>query len=175
MKARSPFVKKLWWRLSLLWTDEQTDRQGDSYITPPPPRWRFSNALYMEQSYSQHLKKEKINKYVLPPVIKKLKVIFLFPQICNVYKNKCLVTMFTNKDFYEWFQLFIVQSFPNWFVHFWMTFCKYSMRISCQIIFVNKHWPQSWASPFNGEKWFFFYLDMQDVIFSTYWWTINLH
>ena len=36
IKALSPFVKKLWSRLSLLWTDEQTDRQtdrqGDSYI-----------------------------------------------------------------------------------------------------------------------------------------------
>ena len=35
--------------------------------------------------------------------------------------------------------LFIAQSFPKWFVHFWMTFCKNSISISCQIIFVNKH------------------------------------
>ena len=34
-------------------------------------------------------------------------------------------------------------------VHFWMTFCKNSIRISCQIIFVNKHWPQSCLCPFN--------------------------
>ena len=38
--------------------------------------------------------------------------------------------------------LFIVQSFSKWFVHFWMTFCKNSIRISFQIIFVNKHCPQ---------------------------------
>ena len=30
-----------------------------------------------------------------------------------------------------------------------MTFCKNSIRISCQIIFVNKHWPQSCLCPFN--------------------------
>ena len=45
--------------------------------------------------------------------------------------------------------LFIAQSFPKWFVHFWMTFCKNSIRISCQIIFVNKHWPQSCLYPFK--------------------------
>ena len=45
--------------------------------------------------------------------------------------------------------LFIVQSFPKWFLHFWMTFCKISIRISCHIIFVNKHCPQSCPSPFN--------------------------
>ena len=45
--------------------------------------------------------------------------------------------------------LFIAQFFPKWFVHFWMTFCKNSIRISCQIIFVNKHWPQSCLCPFN--------------------------
>ena len=45
--------------------------------------------------------------------------------------------------------LFIAQSFPKWFVHFWMTFCKNSIRISCQIIFVNKHWPQSCLCPFK--------------------------
>ena len=88
------------------------------------------------------------------------RVIFLFPQkcisnailwekkdnskLCNVYKHKWLVSMFTNKDFYEWFQLF-----PKWFVHFWMTFCKNSIRIPCQIIFENKHWPQSCPSPFK--------------------------
>ena len=47
--------------------------------------------------------------------------------------------------------LFIVQSFPKWFVHFWMTFCKNSIRISCQIIFVNKHWPQSCLCPFKSN------------------------
>ena len=47
--------------------------------------------------------------------------------------------------------LFIAQSFPKWFVHFWTTFCKNSIRISCQIIFVNKHWPQSCLCPFNIE------------------------
>ena len=31
-----------------------------------------------------------------------------------------------------------------------MTFCKNSIRISCQIIFVNKHWPQSCLCPFNS-------------------------
>ena len=30
-----------------------------------------------------------------------------------------------------------------------MTFCKNSIRISCQIIFVNKHWPQSCPCPFK--------------------------
>ena len=45
--------------------------------------------------------------------------------------------------------LFIVQSFPKWFVHFWMTFCKNSIRILCQIIFVNKHCPKSYPSPFK--------------------------
>ena len=34
IKALSPFVTKLWSRLSLLWTDRRTDRQGDSYIPP---------------------------------------------------------------------------------------------------------------------------------------------
>ena len=47
--------------------------------------------------------------------------------------------------------LFIAQSFPKWFVHYWMTFCKNSIRISCQIIFVNKHWPQSCLCPFNRK------------------------
>ena len=47
--------------------------------------------------------------------------------------------------------LFIAQSFPRWFVHFLMTFCKNSSRISCQIIFVNKHWPQSCLCPFKSE------------------------
>ena len=42
-----------------------------------------------------------------------------------------------------------VQSFPKWFVHIWMTFCENSIRISCQTIFVNKHWPQSCPSPFK--------------------------
>ena len=32
---------------------------------------------------------------------------------------------------------------------FWMTFCKNSIRISCQIIFVNKHLLQSCPSPFK--------------------------
>ena len=43
--------------------------------------------------------------------------------------------------------LFIIQSYPNWFVHFWMTFCKNSIRMSCQIIFVNTHWSQSCQGP----------------------------
>ena len=30
-----------------------------------------------------------------------------------------------------------------------MTFCKNSVRISCQIIFVNKHWPKSCLCPFK--------------------------
>ena len=60
----------------------------------------------------------------------------------NVYKYKLL---WVNSA------LFIVQSFPKVFVHLWMTFCKYSSRISCQIIFVNKHWLQSCPNPF---KWF---------------------
>ena len=34
MKALSLFVQKLWSRLSLLWTDRQADRQGDSSISP---------------------------------------------------------------------------------------------------------------------------------------------
>ena len=46
--------------------------------------------------------------------------------------------------------LFIIQSFPKWFLHFWMTFCKNSIRISCEICFVNKHWPQSCLSPFKA-------------------------
>ena len=53
--------------------------------------------------------------------MKFLRVIFLFPQncisdailwektdnsnLCIVYKHKWLMPMFTNKDFYEWFQL----------------------------------------------------------------------
>ena len=64
----------------------------------------------------------------------------------NVFKHKWLVTMFTNRVISA---LFIVQSFPKWFVHFWMIFCKSSIRISCQIIFVNKHWPQLCPSHFN--------------------------
>ena len=71
-------------------------------------------------------------------------------KLSNVYKHKWLVTMFTNKDFYEWFQLCLLfNPFPKWFVYFWMTFCKNSIRISCQIIFVNKNWPQSCPSPFK--------------------------
>ena len=58
----------------------------------------------------------------------------------NVYKYRLLWMISA---------LFNVQSFPKWFVHFWMTFCENSMRISCQINFVNKHWPQSWTCPFN--------------------------
>ena len=54
IKALSPFVKKLWLRLSLLWTDgrtygrtdgqtdRQTDRQGDSYI---PPQTSFAGGI----------------------------------------------------------------------------------------------------------------------------------
>ena len=38
IKALSPFVKKLWSRLSLLWTD----RQGDSYI---PPQTLFARGI----------------------------------------------------------------------------------------------------------------------------------
>ena len=53
------------------------------------------------------------------------------------------------KTFWVISTLFIVQSFLKWFVHFWRSFCKNSIRILCQIIFVNKHWPQSWTSPFN--------------------------
>ena len=76
---------------------------------------------------------------------------------------------FTNEDFYEWFQLcllfnpfqndslessigeVIFYCFPKWFVDFWMTFWQNSSRISCQIIFINKHWLQSCSSPFNVE------------------------
>ena len=53
--------------------------------------------------------------------------------------------------------LFIAQSFPKWFVHFWMTFCKNIIGISCQIIFVNKHWTQSCLCPFKGYR----YTDIQ--------------
>ena len=35
-------------------------------------------------------------------------------------------------------------------VHFF-TFCKNCIRISCHIIFVNKHWPQSWTSSFKAK------------------------
>ena len=71
-------------------------------------------------------------------------------KLLNVYKHKWLVPMFTNKDIL-WVisALFIAQSFPKWFVHFWMTFCKISIRISCQIIFVTKHWPKSCLCSFN--------------------------
>ena len=35
--------------------------------------------------------------------------------LCSVYKHKCLVTMFTNKDFYEFFQLCLLLSpFQNY-------------------------------------------------------------
>ena len=46
--------------------------------------------------------------------------------------------------------LFIVQSFPKWFVYFWMTFCKNSSRIWRKIIFGNKHWLQSCLWPFKS-------------------------
>ena len=36
-----------------------------------------------------------------------------------------------------------------------MTFCKNSIRISCQIIFVNKYWPQSCLCPFKKMGMFF--------------------
>ena len=44
------------------------------------------------------------------------------------------------------------QSFPKCFVHFWMIFCKNVKRISCQIVFVNTYWPQSWTSPFKSKQ-----------------------
>ena len=51
------------------------------------------------------------------------------------------MTMFTNKDFKSDFSSFIVQSFPKWFVNFWLTFCKNSVRISCQIILLTNIGP----------------------------------
>ena len=51
--------------------------------------------------------------------------------------------------------LFIVQSCPKVVVHFWMTFCKNYSRISCQIIFVNKHWLQSCLCPFKYFIYFY--------------------
>ena len=39
IKALSPFVKKLWSRLSLLWTDRRTDRQTDRVIPMYPPNF----------------------------------------------------------------------------------------------------------------------------------------
>ena len=60
------------------------------------------------------------------------------------------MTIFTNKDFYEWFQLCLLfNPFQNGLYIFWTTFCKNSIRISCQIFFVNKHWLQSCPSPFK--------------------------
>ena len=40
-----------------------------------------------------------------------------------------------------------------------MTFCEKSIRISRQIIFVNKHWPQSCLCPFKGISHPVFYGD----------------
>ena len=86
-------------------------------------------------SFEERENKQKNAKFQL----NNLELSFFSHEIAlhNVYKHKCLVTMFTNKPFYERFQCF-----PEWFVYFWMTFCKNSIRISCQIIFVNKNWPQ---------------------------------
>ena len=69
-------------------------------------------------------------------------------KLLNVYKHKGLVPMFTNKDFYGWFQLcLLLNPFQNGLYIFgWL-----SVRIPCQIIFVNKHWPQSCLCPFNGN------------------------
>ena len=48
--------------------------------------------------------------------------------------------MFT-KTFTSDFSFVYYSTLPKWFVYFWVTFCKNSIRISCQIIFVSKHWP----------------------------------
>ena len=49
MKALSLLVEKLYTRLSLLWTDGQTDRQtdrrGDSYIPPAMPCVQYSRYI----------------------------------------------------------------------------------------------------------------------------------
>ena len=39
-------------------------------------------------------------------------------------------------------------------------FCKTSIRISCQIIFVNKHWPQSCQVPVSKDKYYCSYLHL---------------
>ena len=51
------------------------------------------------------------------------------------------MTMFTKKTLWVISALFIVQYFPKWFVHFWMTICKTSIRISFQIFFVKNIGP----------------------------------
>ena len=80
-------------------------------------------------------KKKKIKSYHSFPTI------LNYAMFINIYGSwQCLQI----KTFYEWFQLClytvcIVQFFPKWVVHFWMPFCKNSIRISCRIYFIIKH------------------------------------
>ena len=47
-----------------------------------------------------------------------------------------------------------------------MTFCKNSIRISCQISFVNKHWPQSCLCPFKYKCKGTFEIVSKEVLWS---------
>ena len=55
------------------------------------------------KNYSRHWKKNKINKKKIREIKKKNWEFFLFSQKCitQCFKQKCIVTMFTCKDFYE--------------------------------------------------------------------------
>ena len=77
------------------------------------------HGIELHAAFEERENKQKNAKFWF----KVFRVIFLFPQkcisdalfwgklkkdnskSCNVYKHKRLVTVFTNKDFYEWFQL----------------------------------------------------------------------
>ena len=102
-----------------------------SFYTGQP----FSSFLNKEKSYVRHVKKGWINKTTLDFDCKNW-VIFLFPQN-HITHCLYLMTMFTNKDFYEWFQLYL---FFNRFQNYLPIFGWLSVRISYKTntgLFVN--------------------------------------
>ena len=52
----------------------------------------------------------------------------------------------------------------KWFVHFWMTFCKNSIRISCKIFLCTNIGPNCEQVPFNISWWI--YIGLGNMMFS---------
>ena len=112
-----------------------------------------------------HLKKEKINKRTL--TFNKFFLVLSFFSHKNAlvmqFSGKRKITlnyaMFINingscqciqiKTFMSYFSSVYRSILSKMVCTFWMTFCMNSIRISCQIVFVNKHWPQLCPSPFK--------------------------
>ena len=86
---------------------------NQKYEAIPKQNDHFQTHCAWKRAFEERENKQKNAKFKL----KFIRVIFLFPpkyisdailwekkdnaKLCNVYKNKWLVTMFTNKDFYE--------------------------------------------------------------------------